>query len=240
MGKDPKQPAIQFYTGDWMKSADLAMCSPATRGIWIDAICAMHDSDRSGTLAGTPDQLVRVLRCSLPELQAAIAELKATGTAGVTERNGVVTLTNRRMKAIYDARVATRERVRKHRCNGDRNEDVTPYSSSSVSPSGKREGEKDPQIPPELDTPEFRNAWAEYVAYRKDRRLAALLPASVQRQFKAFVEWGGARVAVEQIGETVRNGYQGVFPPKPANGKHPASATSGGAREVPQSTRIEF
>jgi hypothetical protein len=129
----PKLPAIQFYTGDWFKAADVAMCSPATRGIWFDAICAMHDSDRSGTLVGTADQLIRVLRCSLPELHAAIAELKATGAADVTERNGVVTLVNRRMQRIYKERVAVRERVAKHRGNGRVTRGKPPPSSSIAS-----------------------------------------------------------------------------------------------------------
>lgn len=130
-----KAPAFQFYTGDWMKDAQLGKCSPATRGIWIDAMCAMHDSDRSGTLAGTPDQLIRVLRCSLAELRAAIAELKATGAADVTERNGSVTLVNRRMQRDYRERLMTRERVKRHRCNGVGNADVSPSSSTSSSTS---------------------------------------------------------------------------------------------------------
>lgn len=126
-----KAPAFQFYTGDWMKDPKLSKCSPSTRGIWMDAMCAMHESDRSGTLEGTADQLIRVLRCSLSDLRAAVAELKATGAGDVTERNGKITLVCRRMEREYQERLGTRTRVAKYRGN----KKVTPLSSSSSSTS---------------------------------------------------------------------------------------------------------
>ena len=46
-----KLPAIHWYTGDWMKDPRLSRCSPATRGIWADLLCAMHEDDRSGSLS---------------------------------------------------------------------------------------------------------------------------------------------------------------------------------------------
>jgi len=45
-----KRPAFQFYTGDWQKNAKLRRCSPAARGVWIDVLCLMHDSDEYGVL----------------------------------------------------------------------------------------------------------------------------------------------------------------------------------------------
>ncbi len=40
-----KRPAFQFYTGDWMSDLKLRRCSPAARGVWMDVLCALHDSD---------------------------------------------------------------------------------------------------------------------------------------------------------------------------------------------------
>ena len=40
-----KRPSFQFYTGDWMSDLKLRRCSPAARGVWIDILCALHDSD---------------------------------------------------------------------------------------------------------------------------------------------------------------------------------------------------
>src|SRR4051812_5461674 len=123
----PKLPAFQFYTGDWLKDPDLSKCSPATRGVWIDALCAMHESDRCGSLSGTYEQLARVLRCAASDVQHATVELSATRTAVVShnERNGVVTLVNRRMQREYKARLATRNRVQKHRGNAQDDPPVT-------------------------------------------------------------------------------------------------------------------
>lgn len=136
-----KPPAFQFYTGDWLKDPALSICSPATRGVWIDLICAMHESDRSGRLCGTHEQLARVARCSTVELAQALTDIQTTGAADVTERNGVVTVTNRRMYREHSERLATKTRVRKHRRNAETDQDVTSHSSSSSSSS-------DPPNPP--------------------------------------------------------------------------------------------
>lgn len=111
-----KRPAFMFYTGDWLKDPCLSMCSPQTRGIWIDAMCAMHESD-SGTLTGTPDQLARVLRCSPSDVLSAIGELKATKTAEIRESHGNVTLVSRRMQREAKDRENERLRQKRKRCH---------------------------------------------------------------------------------------------------------------------------
>jgi len=39
------RPSFQFYPGDWSKNANLRRCSPAARGIWMDVLCLLHDSE---------------------------------------------------------------------------------------------------------------------------------------------------------------------------------------------------
>jgi len=41
-----KYPWMQFYPGEWISDPALSKCSPCTRGIWIDLLCAMHLDDR--------------------------------------------------------------------------------------------------------------------------------------------------------------------------------------------------
>lgn len=113
-----KYPWIQFFPGDWLKDPALSLCSPLARGVWIDLLCAMHENNRAGELRGTPEQLSRVARCSPTELTQALTELGATGAANVTECNGVVTVSNRRMKREAKAREQTRKRVTNHRKDG--------------------------------------------------------------------------------------------------------------------------
>jgi hypothetical protein len=124
-----KYPWLQFFTGDWMKDPALSRCTPATRGIWMDLLCAMHESDRSGVITGTCEQLARLGRCSAVELDQALADLKATGAADVTVRNDLVTVANRRMKREAKARNGSKLRMQRMRSNEPVTHPVTPYIS---------------------------------------------------------------------------------------------------------------
>lgn len=99
-----KHPHIQFYTGDWLKDPALSLCRPATRGVWIDLLCAMHEYNRSGELCGTGDQLARLARCSTVELTQALTELQTLHVAEVHQRNGGWVVANRRMKREAETR----------------------------------------------------------------------------------------------------------------------------------------
>lgn len=43
-------PSFQFYPADWVKNANLRRCSKAEKGMWVDTICLMHESDVRGAL----------------------------------------------------------------------------------------------------------------------------------------------------------------------------------------------
>ena len=191
-----KAPAFQFYTGDWLKDPKLSMCSPATRGIWVDLLCAMHEQDRSGTITGTTTQLCRLCRCSDSEMHHAIEELKATKTATVTERNGIVTVINRRMLNEAKERDKTRQRVQKHRGNGavtDLKRESNSASSSSSSSSysfslHKKEKEKK-SSPSDIDPPSLVfNAWKSTLDHPKavlDKKRRARIAARLSEGFSA-------------------------------------------------------
>lgn len=142
-----KRPSFQFYPGDWMKDPALSMCAPATRGIWVDLLCAIHELDHAGQVTGTPEQLSRLCRCSVAQFVDALSEIRLTRSADVTERNGIVTVISRRMKRDNIEREKTNERVKKHRCNGfvTDNETRMKQDSSSSSSSSK---EKEQQAAP--------------------------------------------------------------------------------------------
>ena len=113
-----KLPYLPFYIGDWRKDTALSLCTPATRGIWIDLLCAMHELNRSGQITGTIDQLSRVCRCTAVEMTSAINELSVTGAALVTKRDDKITIINRRMKRENEERRKNSERQKKHRAQG--------------------------------------------------------------------------------------------------------------------------
>ena len=132
-----KIPSFQFYPGDWMKDPSVAVCSPATRGVWVDFLCAMHELSRSGQLTGTREQLSRIGRCTVTELDQVLVELKTSKTANVNIREGIVNITNRRMlreaKARKASRLCMQEKRREEDVNSKLKESEIPSSSSSSS-----------------------------------------------------------------------------------------------------------
>src|SRR2546421_349841 len=85
-------PVMQFFTRDWLGDPELSKCSPGTRGVWMDLLAAMHESDRCGEIRGTPEQLARIARCTGDDVRGAAQELRDSGAADVRIGNGVVTL----------------------------------------------------------------------------------------------------------------------------------------------------
>ena len=134
-----KRPAFMFYTGDWKKSPELSLCGPATRGIWLDLMCAIHDLERrESEILGTPERLSRLCRCTKKQMNAAIKELDETGTAIVKiDASGLVSITCRRMVKDWDARKDGKEKKAKQR-NGGPVPDVSPICPDDVPPMSPR------------------------------------------------------------------------------------------------------
>lgn len=116
-----KFPWLKFFPGDWLKEPSLTICSPATRGIWIDLICVMHESGGVGQLTGTVAQLAKLARCSAAEMEQSIRELDAYKIASVTVRNSKVTLLSRRLKREEITRKNGAIRAARFRRNAARN-----------------------------------------------------------------------------------------------------------------------
>lgn len=45
-----KRPSFQFYPGDWQSNQKLKRCTHEEKGVWMDVLCLMHDSDEYGVL----------------------------------------------------------------------------------------------------------------------------------------------------------------------------------------------
>lgn len=70
----------------------------------------------------------------------------------------------------------------------------------------------DVEIPSELRTREFIEAWARYVAYRIE--LKKKMKPSTQRAALAKCERAGAQASIDAIEESISNGWTGIFPEK--------------------------
>lgn len=66
------------------------------------------------------------------------------------------------------------------------------------------------EFPPELDTAEFRAAWAAWAKHRRERR-SPLTASTVERQLSILSKCG-ARAAVLAIERSIEKGWLGLFP----------------------------
>lgn len=216
---------MQFYPGDWLKDPCLGMCQPATRGIWMDLLSVMHESDRSGVIAGTREQIARLCRCSAVELGLALSELSTSKTADVTERNSHVTVINRRMQREYKDRIDTRLRVKRHRgnaaCNGDETghisyiRDQRSYIRDQKSEIIKEEKRIASLIFPlsqKFTGAAFRDAWQKWLVRRSGMKKpkCGFLPLFTEQL--AWLETFPEASATESLNNSLRNGYTGLFP----------------------------
>jgi hypothetical protein len=81
--------------GDWKKDLAVRSVSLAARGLWMEMLCAMHDSEQRGCLVHangrpvTTEQLARMAGCSVDDAGVLLDELLDAGVCSVDER-GVV------------------------------------------------------------------------------------------------------------------------------------------------------
>lgn len=82
---------------------------------------------------------------------------------------------------------------------------------ASEPPPAKREPERLPDLPEDLDTPELRQAVADWIDHR--RRLRKKIHANQWPKFIKQLRSLGAD-AIPAIEASIANGYQGLFPPR--------------------------
>lgn len=104
------RPSFQFYPGDWLKDPALRSVSLASRGLWIDMLCLMHESDRRGYLylSGKPvtaEQLARMTGCSTDDASRQLQELSSSGVCSCTEHG------------VYYNRRMVRDEQKRHLCS---------------------------------------------------------------------------------------------------------------------------
>jgi hypothetical protein len=146
-----KLPFMQFYPSDWIK--DTRCLSLDARGAWIDLICALWESPTRGLLQWPMiafDQYLGTIERDGLIYSAAdiLDELTMLHICNVvTDSNGIVTLSCRRMLREESQRNQTRERVKRFR-NAESNVPVTEkkrriYQKSEVRSHISEEAEKD-------------------------------------------------------------------------------------------------
>jgi hypothetical protein len=214
-----KRPAFLFYPADWLRDTGLRSCSATARGLWIDMICFMHEGYPYGHLKVgdkviLPANLARMCGLTMGETEGCLAELRDAGVFDIDE-NGVIF--SRRMirdEELRNKRAAggilggNPNLIASQRLTSKVKQKPTPSSSSSNIERGE-----EIEFPANLQTSQFRQAWSEYLDYRKTGRHKPLQPASVKAQLKKLSEMGHD-TAIEAINNSIANGWQGIFSPK--------------------------
>lgn len=93
--RSTKLPAFQFYPGDWRKDPGVQSLDYFERGVWVELLCLMHESDMPGRLmiGGAPypeDRLARVLCLSMEVMGKVISNLITLGVASKCPETGAL------------------------------------------------------------------------------------------------------------------------------------------------------
>lgn len=94
-----RPPAFQFYPGDWQRDPALQSCTLAARGLWMEMLCIMHQSEPYGHLKINNkvveiSTLSRLVGSTARESQRLVNELE---TAGVFQRDKDGAIFSKRM-----------------------------------------------------------------------------------------------------------------------------------------------
>lgn len=83
---------MKFYPSDWRAEASLRLCSIGARGLWMEMLALMHDSDGFLLVNGnamTSKQLSALSGCGLADVETLLSELSEAGVFSVDE-SGVI------------------------------------------------------------------------------------------------------------------------------------------------------
>lgn len=64
-----RRPSFQFYPADWRNNANLRRCSWEARGVWVEVMGLMHDSDHYGVLQWPLKEIAQALGAPIKLIQ---------------------------------------------------------------------------------------------------------------------------------------------------------------------------
>lgn len=88
--------------------------------------------------------------------------------------------------------------------------DSLPSVSSSEGVQGKPKTDSAVEIPGGLDTPDFRAAWSEWLAYRRERKLGKPTGMTIRATFRRFDGDMGPERAAAAIRHSIEKGWQSI------------------------------
>lgn len=162
-----KRPSFQFYPADWRKDAALQSCSLASRGLWHEMLCLMHECEPYGYLSVNgkpmkPAQIARLVGVSEREYAKLVQELMDAGVPSVSDDGSIYSRRMVRDEHIRNVRAEAGKKGGNPNLIGDKvkqkvkqtdnhelNQSLTPSSSSSSSGNSSVPNGTGAEAPPE-------------------------------------------------------------------------------------------
>ncbi len=63
-----KRPSFQFYPSDWVGNSNLKRCTHAEKGVWLEIMCLLHDSEEYGLLRWPLKEIIEAIKCKPEEV----------------------------------------------------------------------------------------------------------------------------------------------------------------------------
>ena len=202
----------KWWFDDWRTSTLRSdhLTTAAQRGIFRELWDLMMSSPEPGSAvdkAGNPRStkaLARQIGCRIDHLESVIETLLEQGHVTFGARLELVLNRIQSEKSLPDHW--------KYKRLAGVSSDKTTDNDAPRQKQRQKQKKTTPLIPPELDTPEFREAWAEWQQHKRERR-NTLTPTGARRALKKLAAMGPVR-AVAAIHHSVASNYQGIFEPK--------------------------
>lgn len=192
----------------------------------LTLLCIANCANENGSDCWpTFDRLAKDTRMSKRQLMRVIEKLEESGELGVKRSEGrypnhysFPLMNSDKMSPL------PRRTVTKSRSNSDisrANSDIAMSPITSIERSNKNS-----QAPAPFSSRRFTEAMVEFQEHRRAMK-KPLKQVGLARLYKDLAEWG-EDAAIEALHASVRNGWQGVFPPK--NGTSPKAGNNGVVR----------
>lgn len=75
-----KRPSFQFYPADWRNNANLRRCTWEARGVWVEVMGLLHDSDEYGLLRWPLKEIAQALGAPMRAVQELVSKGVLKGT----------------------------------------------------------------------------------------------------------------------------------------------------------------
>ena len=208
---------------DWTDSESINAISPQAEVFFVRLVMKVDDF---GRFQANP----RLLSSLLFPLKSSVRDTDSTRWLAECEKSGLL--------AVYEVKGRSYLEIQNFRQRSRASESKFPSPDGHVTDTRQSPAHVDEDVfvdgggddkgrgkplplvfPSPLETEEFREAWGQYLAYRRQRSLPSLKPMSVSAQLTEMASWGLPE-ALQAIRSSIANGWNGIFKPKAPGSIH--------------------